>query len=503
MRHISYNALWNMAGNGLPLLVGLLTIPALLHSLGDERFGLLTIAWATLGYFSLFDLGIGRATTKYVAEHWSAGRELEAARVVHVALLVLGFFGVLAALSLVGVVGRLAEFLNVGPDFSRAELENTLWLITAAVPLILLTAAVRGTLEGQQRFRLVNLIRLPANVAMFLVPYLLASFHRVDLITLALVVSRLVVLLAYVWGAWSLLRARPFRPAGSDWAYVRQLLSYGGWVFLAASLGSLMSMGYLDRFLLGGLRSVAEIAYYATPMEMMLRLLIIPGAIVAALFPVLGGGQLADESARHLCRRGIDAITWLVLPLIICVVALGHDLLSLWIDEAFAGHATMVMHLLAVGLFFNAVAHVPYTYLQATGRPGRTAMRHVVELPFYVSILWFLVLNMGAIGAALTWMIWAFVDMLLLFWLANRVVPTVIELPDARGLLGIFLVALLAFFISFMPGLEWRVGGVSLLIVISFVAWRMFSRSRETPMLVPLFVKRIFVGVNKHDAKAG
>lgn len=476
MRQISYNALWNMAGNGMPLLVGLLTIPALLHGLGEERFGLLTIAWVTLGYFSLFDLGIGRATTKYVAEHWSAGRESEAARVVHIALLVLGIFGVLAAVLLSGVVWRLAEFLNVGPDFSRVELENTLLLIMSAVPLILLTAALRGTLEGQQRFRLVNLIRLPANVAMFLVPYLLVSSHRIDFITLALVVSRLLVLLAYVWGTWSLLIIRPFRLARSDWTYTRQLLSYGGWVFLAASLGSLMSMGYLDRFFLGGLHSVAEIAYYATPMEMMLRLLIIPGAIVAALFPVLGGGQLTDESARRLCRRGIDAIALLMLPLIICVVTLGRDLLSLWIDEVFAAHATMVMLLLAIGLFFNAVAHVPYTYLQATGRPGRTAMRHVVELPFYILLLWILILNMGAIGAALTWMIWAFADMLLLFWLAHRVVPAVIGLPSTKGLLGMFLVVLLAFVISFMPSLGWRIGGAFSLIVISFVAWYMFPR---------------------------
>ena len=43
------------------MMVALATIPALVRRLGTDRFGILTIGWAVLGYFSLFDLGLGRA----------------------------------------------------------------------------------------------------------------------------------------------------------------------------------------------------------------------------------------------------------------------------------------------------------------------------------------------------------------------------------------------------------------------------------------------------------
>jgi O-antigen/teichoic acid export membrane protein len=52
----------------LPLPIAILTVPFLIRGLGTERFGLLSLAWSLIGYFNLFDLGLGRATTKFVSE---------------------------------------------------------------------------------------------------------------------------------------------------------------------------------------------------------------------------------------------------------------------------------------------------------------------------------------------------------------------------------------------------------------------------------------------------
>ena len=57
------NTLWNLAGSGLPLIAAVFCIPYLLKQLGNEAFGVLTLIWALIGYFSLFDMGVGRALT--------------------------------------------------------------------------------------------------------------------------------------------------------------------------------------------------------------------------------------------------------------------------------------------------------------------------------------------------------------------------------------------------------------------------------------------------------
>jgi len=72
-RRLARNVLWNLLGTGAPLLVALFAIPLLIEGLGTERFGVLLIAWMVVGYFSLFDMGLGRALTKLVAEKLGKG----------------------------------------------------------------------------------------------------------------------------------------------------------------------------------------------------------------------------------------------------------------------------------------------------------------------------------------------------------------------------------------------------------------------------------------------
>jgi len=71
---LARNTVLNFIGQALPLLVGILVIPFIIRSLGTERFGILTLAWIVIGYFSLFDMGLSRATTKFVAEIISRGK---------------------------------------------------------------------------------------------------------------------------------------------------------------------------------------------------------------------------------------------------------------------------------------------------------------------------------------------------------------------------------------------------------------------------------------------
>ena len=70
---LAKNTVLNFVGLALPTAVGLATIPFVVRWLGTDRFGVLSLAWVVVGYFSFFDLGLGRATTKYVAEALGKG----------------------------------------------------------------------------------------------------------------------------------------------------------------------------------------------------------------------------------------------------------------------------------------------------------------------------------------------------------------------------------------------------------------------------------------------
>ncbi|MEW5961224.1 MAG: oligosaccharide flippase family protein, partial [Chloroflexota bacterium] len=104
---LARNTLYNLIGQGAPMLVALFAIPLLINGLGTERFGVLTLAWMVIGYFSLFDLGLGRALTKMVAEKLGAGREQEIPALVWTALFLMVLLGLVGTL----VVSLLSPWL--------------------------------------------------------------------------------------------------------------------------------------------------------------------------------------------------------------------------------------------------------------------------------------------------------------------------------------------------------------------------------------------------------
>src|SRR5216683_6263083 len=100
-RLLARNTVWNLLGSGAPMLVAVFSIPILIQGLGKERFGVLTLAWALIGYASLFDLGLGRALTQLVAKKLGAGEEREIPSLAWTSLLLMLFLGFLGTAAVV------------------------------------------------------------------------------------------------------------------------------------------------------------------------------------------------------------------------------------------------------------------------------------------------------------------------------------------------------------------------------------------------------------------
>ena len=67
---LARNTIWNLVGQVAPMCVALFAIPVLIRHIGTDRFAILTIAWMVVGYFSLFDLGLGRNDQFGRAKSW-------------------------------------------------------------------------------------------------------------------------------------------------------------------------------------------------------------------------------------------------------------------------------------------------------------------------------------------------------------------------------------------------------------------------------------------------
>ena len=147
-RLLTRNWVLNLAGWIVPLSVALVAIPYVVRGLGTERFGALSIASALLGYFGIFDLGLGRATTKFVAEALARSDPERLPQVVWTSLwiqLLFGAVGTLITLSLVPIA--VDRYLKISPTLV-AETRTSLYILALCLTIVLIGNALRGVLEA-------------------------------------------------------------------------------------------------------------------------------------------------------------------------------------------------------------------------------------------------------------------------------------------------------------------------------------------------------------------
>jgi O-antigen/teichoic acid export membrane protein len=438
---LARNAIWNFGGLALPLVLALAAIPPLIDALGAERFGVLAIAWMVIGYLSLFDLGLGRALTRVVAERLGAEAEGDIPAFFWTALALMLALGVVGATLTALAAGPIVRSVLNVPEALASETTQAFYLLALTLPLVVVTTGLRGTLEAYGKFQMTSLTRVVMGLATFILPLAIVPFtHSLVAVIGSLLAGRLLTAALHVWLC---LRAVPALrgQATVERAAVRPLLRLGGWMSISNIVSPVMAS--LDRFLLGAMLSLAAVTYYATPFDMVTRLLIVSSALTGVMFPAFAASYARDrERAALLFRRACTAVLLTMLPLCVVTILFAREGLSLWLDAAFAAESASVLQLLAVGVLANSLAQVLFALVQGVGRPDLTAKLHLLELPFYLALLWLLVERFGIKGAAAAWTLRVCFDLLLLAIVTNRLLPGAV--PAARTIVaGLCAVAVL------------------------------------------------------------
>ncbi len=417
------NAAHNLLGQGLPLVVAFYCIPHLITVLGVERFGFLTLIWVVVGYLSIFDLGLGQALTKLVAEKIGHGEHDKIPALFWTAMWLMCGLSVAGLLIAEMIIPYLIDHMFNLSSGLKQEAQSALSVAALSLPFVIVSTGSRGVLEAFQRFDLVNSIRIPLGIFNFAAPLLIASYlsNDLSLITAVLVFARFIFLCGTMWLCFKIEPALwPLQMIQS--ALLKPLFRFGGWMTLTNLMGPMMV--YLDRFVIGAMVSMSAVAYYVTPYEAITKLWIIPGALVGALFSAFSANLVQHvERTVNQFHKIIDGIFLLMLPITMLVMAYAHDGLTLWLGHDFAIHAVSVFQILAIGVFINSVGRVPSVFILAAGRPDIPAYSFILELPLYLFSLWYMLGRWGVEGAAIAWVARIVLDNLVMFIGCAYIVP--------------------------------------------------------------------------------
>ena len=410
--------IFSLMGQMLPLGLGLWTIPQLLDQAGSDRVGFLTISWALIGYFSLFDFGISRALTKRLVEVDFLNDFSAAQRAISTAASLLAVTCGLALI--VGIVGwRIWLGLQENISGLTGEIGVALPWIAMAVPLAILSTAQLAILEAAFLFRAAALVRVLLGIVTFAGPLVAVEMgYGLGGVIFAIFLGRIV---SFVVALIFCTRCRSFSISFAAVSIIeaKKILGFGGWLTVSNIVGPLML--YSDRFVLASMVALSSVTYYTIPFETFTKVLIIPSAILVVAFPSFAASfRTGERGVIQAYRQFLFGTGLIVGAVVLIMIVTAGPFLNWWLGSDFAIQSLSVSRLLLAGVFVNSIALVAQALVQASGRPDLTAKLHLIELPIYVFYLLPLVVKFGIVGAAFAWLIRVSLSAVALLFMANR-----------------------------------------------------------------------------------
>lgn len=475
---IRKNTTYNLLGSIIPLAISLVTIPIYINLIGEARYGVLAIAWLLLGYFGLFDLGLGRATAQRIAALRSNSAR-ERANSFWTALALNVSLGAIGAVLIWPVATYFFGNVLKIEDVLRPEIQASIpWLILA-VPMATLSGVLSGALQGREQFLELNLISVLGTVLFQLLPLATAKFlsANLGLILPAALFARLVTLFVlfgrcqhHIFGGHAV---------NFDRAQAGQMLRFGGWVTVTSFIGPMMVV--FDRFVIGAISGVKAVSYYTVPFQLGERSTLVSGALTSALFPRFASATTGEQQA--LAQRGLRLLIVVMTPLVAVGILFIESFLAWWLTPKFAQQSALVGQIIVVGFWFNTFATIPYVQLQAKGRPDVVAKCHIAELLPYFGLLYLGLNIFGLVGAAIAFTVRALIDFGLLAWLTGMLSWSM------RLLLSPLLLLSIAFLLNarlVIGSIEWLILVFLYLLIIAIWAWQQSPSELRSIVLVRL-----------------
>lgn len=399
------NVFYNFISQFWFLILAFITIPYIVHKLGTDAYGVLSLVGVVLGYFAFLNLGLGPAVIKYISEY-RVQKDYQAIRkIVGSALtfyLLMGFVGAFLIASLTGIlVNRL---LHIPPHLIKVS--SFAFYIAALGFLVNMPLNVFGVIpKALQRFDISNKISICMGTLSigFTVFLLYLGFHLKEIVILNLMIS-LISIIVHIIVVKQLLPQISLMPS-FDFPIFFSLFRFGGFILIAQSMGKIIFQ--VDKLLIGLFLPISYLTFYVIPFSLSQKLLTVQGIISPVVFPAISElftlGQ--KELLKELYLRSMKFIVTATLPLSILLVVFARPLLSFWIGSDFALKGTLPLQILALGFFINGLAGLPSTMLQGIGRP-RIHAKITVFMAATILFLWlFLIPWLGIKGAALALLI--------------------------------------------------------------------------------------------------
>ncbi len=384
------------------LMVTFITTPIVIHGLGDAKYGIWSIVMSLTGYYGLADLGLGKATAKYLAQYDAVGDRETVQRILGTTIRTYCWLAAAVAAIAMGLAWWFPVLFGTGglPD---GTVGVVVLLIGLRVAVQLLGSTYRCALIAHKRFDLTNVLSIVSQVGTAVCIVIIIELGG-GLGQMALAVFAVSVLVQGI--TWRLavhkLDLPSFSLGDANDETRKMMLGFG---LLTVVANSAQQLARNSGAIIGGMiAGPAAVAYFSVAQTISQKFLVLGKPIGQAVLPTASQLQAQDrsEKLRELTEQVLRILLALAFVFVTIIWVFGYQFVSKWIDVPFAQQSYQLFCILVLALVASLPGSSMQQILQGLGRVRFVATLGVVEAICVVVLAVPLTYAYGMVGMAFT-----------------------------------------------------------------------------------------------------
>ncbi len=399
-RRVAANAATALGLQAALLVLGLAATAVFVRLLGLERYGAWAVLMAIVAYGGVLELGLAVSLVRRVAALHAAGDRNALGQALGATVTATSVLGAAGALLVWLAAPAAARTLHV-PAALAGEFVAALRVGGVAVWLAVPAAALGAVPTALQR--LDALVALEAGVtAVVLATQIAVALAGGGLVGLAVAMA---AGRAASLGGRAVLARRMLGTLGLrvslNYPFWRELGRFGS-LKVVQQVASLL-VQHLDRLLVAVFLSAEWVGFYAAPLDLAQRLLLVQSNVSSAYYPAAcAAAGPADRALFYrLYERTSRAVAVATFALAMVLVVFAGPILHVWVGSAVAARSADLLRVLAIAYALVSLTAIPSNAADALNRPEIAARYSVAGLAINVTLAVILIPRFGIMGSGL------------------------------------------------------------------------------------------------------
>ena len=485
----------------MSVALGLVYTPFVLRFLGQNEYGVFTLANSLISYLSILDLGFGNALVRYTARARAMGKKES-----NIYGMFLSFYSAIAVVAMgAGIIlyGYLEHFFSTSFGIQEIQILKRIYIILLVNTVISFPASVFSSIiRSHEKFIFANGLNLIQNVSRHIlnIVVLYVGFRSVSLAILSLCFTVLAAMLN-IWFCFRNIKIRITFGRFSS-SFYREVFVYSFYILLNILVDQLYAS--TDNVILGKVCGSAAVAIYGVGVVFEAYFVQFSTSVASVFLPHISKLVVQPDGKKEISRLFLQVgrIQFLILSLVLIgYITLGKEFIALWAGPGYE-QSYFVALVIMIPDLIPLSQNLGISVLQAHNKHGVRSIMYIFIAVFNVIISIPLAMKFQGAGAALGTAVGTFLGQICFMnWYYWKKME--LNIPEYwKNVLLIFLKSIpviLAFYLTdrWIHILGWcgliLKGGISLMLVIPYYYFVILDR----------YEKNLICGMLKLQGKRG